>query len=110
MIFHCARHMGRPRLRSRLRGKKTPRHDWSLLNLSLNLNLWNDRALREHRKSSAPITTLFLQFLFLFPHFVLRPLPKPDNIILMFDPNQCAHEQSKDKKLLSLFVHNRHNR
>jgi len=42
--------IGRPRLRSRLRGKKTPRHDWSLLNLSLNLNLWNGRALPEHRK------------------------------------------------------------
>jgi hypothetical protein len=36
----------------RLRGKKTPRHDWSLLNLSLNLNLWSDRALRERRRSS----------------------------------------------------------
>jgi len=46
--------IGRSRLRLRLRGKKTPRHDWSLLNH----NLWNDRALREHRRSSGSIPPL----------------------------------------------------
>jgi hypothetical protein len=58
----------RPRLRLRLRGKKTPRHDWSLLNLSLNLSLWYDSALHEHRRPSS------LPSLPLDDKFVLIPM------------------------------------
>jgi hypothetical protein len=43
-------------------------------------------------------------------HFTFRPLPEPDDIVLVLDPDQRADDQRKDKKLLSLFIHDRHDR
>ncbi len=44
------------------------------------------------------------------PYFVLCPLPKPNDIILVFDPDKPADNQGKDEKFLPLFVHDRHDR
>jgi hypothetical protein len=40
--------------------------------------------------------SLFLYFLLLFPYFTLRPLPQPDYIILVLEPDQRADDQRKD--------------
>ena len=40
--------------------------------------------------------SLFLYFLLLFPYFTLRPLPQPDYIILVLEPDQRADEERKD--------------
>lgn len=37
----------------------------------------------------------------------LRPLPEPDDVVLVFDPNQRTDENGKTEKLLTLLVHDR---
>ena len=44
------------------------------------------------------------------PYFVFRPLPEPDKIILVLDPDKPADNQGEDEKFLPLFVHDRHDR
>ena len=43
-------------------------------------------------------------------NFTFRPHPEADDIVLVLDPDQHADNQRKDKKPLSLFVHDRHDR
>jgi hypothetical protein len=43
-------------------------------------------------------------------YFALCPLPKPDDIIFVFEPDEPAHNQAKDEEFLPLFVDKRHDR
>jgi hypothetical protein len=55
-------------------------------------------------KEPIPLSVLLLAY------FTLRPSPESEDIILVLDPDQRTDDQRKDKKLLSLFVHDRHDR
>src|SRR5205823_11341578 len=44
------------------------------------------------------------------PYFTLRSLPQPNDIILVFDPEQSTDDQGKDKKFLPLLIHDCHHR
>ena len=56
--------------------------------------------------STGPIPLLILPV----PYFTFRPLPEPNDIVLVLNPDQRANDQRKDKKLLPLLVHDRHDR
>ncbi len=43
-------------------------------------------------------------------YFALLPLPYSDDIVLVLEPDQRTDEQRKDKKLLSLFIHDGYDR
>jgi hypothetical protein len=58
------------------------------------------RAFREQRTDIASVLPL--------PYFSLRPLPQPNDIILVLDPDKPADNQGKDEEFLPLFVHDRH--
>jgi len=66
------------------------------------------RARSASKKDASPLPVSLS--LLLFPYFTFRPFPEPDDIILVLDPDQRTDDQRKDKKLLPLFIHNRHNR
>ena len=49
-----------------------------------------------HEQEGRLTAPLFFYFLLLFPYFTLRPLPQPDYIILVLEPDQRADEERKD--------------
>lgn len=62
------------------------------------------------RARRTPHHSLPLYPRFLLPNFTLRPLPEPNNIILVLDPDKPADNQGKNEEFLPLFVHDRHDR
>jgi hypothetical protein len=76
---------------------------WGLIDLLLrafNEGLLRPRVARAQKiirlHPIPPRRSLFLYFLLLFPYFTLRPLPQPDDIILVLEPDQRADEERKD--------------